>query len=290
MLAARITAPYQISIDDIDRPVVEDSTDAILMVTTSSISHWDVACYQNGVEGAIPGAELAGIVVEIGPNVKTVDIDDLAVRKVTPDITGAAVMGGHAEYVRVRNADSVLVRTTAAAEERTVLAGGAVSMGIAAAEKALAIEGADSLLAWGCDAGALAAMAWMKRKAPASLRRYAFDHIPGRSTLASTFGAERIDYKDAKQLRPSVVLLGSPPKGPTVEELQSIGISETTVISLTTEWPTIERVKRSTLAIQLREIDLTPVVSHVMPLDEAEETFARVANVIPGTQTVLLKP
>ena len=55
-------------------------------------------------------------------------------------------------------------------------------------------------------------------------------------------------------------------------------------------WPTLEEARRAEMAIRLRQIDLTPLVSTVVPLDEAIEGYRLAIEEPPGTRSVLLKP
>ena len=139
-----------VQIVDSQRAQVILPTDAVLMVTTTAVSRWDVATARAGVTDTTPGAEFAGIVVEVGEGVATVNLDDLVVaRCVVPTGQGGASVrfgsdaldGGHAEYVRVPHADETLVKTTAASEERSVFAGGSAALGIAAAEAVISSAG-----------------------------------------------------------------------------------------------------------------------------------------------------
>jgi threonine dehydrogenase-like Zn-dependent dehydrogenase len=310
MLAVQITGPSQLTLVETARPELRGDGDAILMVTTSAIGPWDVSAYERGAKGVAPGAQFVGIVVQTGSSVKSVGIDDLVVCRVAPrpgDGPNWPLCGGHAEYVWVPDADSRLIRTTAAAEERTVLAGGAVALGIAAAEEALTLTDNGPILAWGCDASALAALAWLNRKAAPRRTRFAYDHVTARSTVAKTYGAEMVSLHEIAELNPKVALFGFPPRGPAPRDLAAHLPDGATVISLdpaqdlhgaftaginviTCDWPMLEQVKRATLAVQLREINLTPLVSHVKPLDEAEDAYRQAAEAPPGSQTLLLKP
>ena len=56
------------------------------------------------------------------------------------------------------------------------------------------------------------------------------------------------------------------------------------------EWPTNADVKKIATAIQIRRLDLTPLVSHVFPLDEIQDAYESASEPRPGVQKVLLKP
>jgi threonine dehydrogenase-like Zn-dependent dehydrogenase len=55
------------------------------------------------------------------------------------------------------------------------------------------------------------------------------------------------------------------------------------------DWPSVDDAKRIVTELQIRRIDLTPVVSHVMPLDEVQDAYEAAAGPGPGVQKVLLK-
>jgi threonine dehydrogenase-like Zn-dependent dehydrogenase len=254
-------------------------------------------------------------VVEAGSDVKSVGLDDLVICRIasmagrSPALFGRDLPGGHAEYVRVPDADQMLVKTTPAAEERTVLAGGAAALGMAAADKALALPDAQLVMAWGCDAAALTALAWLKRRSGGTVRTVAFDLSATRSTAAKQHGAERLSAEDLAGIHPDVVLVGRPAQGPRPEELAPCLRAGATLIftdptaaraqevtlpagveAMMCEWPSLEQARRAALAIQLKQIDLTAAVSHVVPLDQAAEAYQQAAEAPRGTQTILLKP
>jgi alcohol dehydrogenase len=315
MLAMKLAGPGRAITVDLPRPSVSAPGDAVLMVTTAAIGPWDIAAYEEGVTGMTPGAQFAGIVVETGAGVKSVSLDDLVACRIAPTsghspaLFGRDLPGGHAEYVRVPDADRMLVKTTPAAEERTVLAGGAAALGIVAAEKVLALPDAQLVMAWGCDAAALTALAWLKRRSGGTVRTVAFDPSPTRSTAAKQHGAERLSADDLAGVHPDVVLVGQPARGPRLEELAQCLRAGATLIftdpaaagahgmtlpagveAMVCEWPSLEQTRRAALAIQLKQIDLTSAVSHVMPLDQAADAYRQALESPRGTQTILLKP
>ena len=302
------------------RPSVTEPTDVVLLVTTAAISPLDVIAFRDG-SPSVPGHEFAGVVVEAGPAVRNVDIDDLVVSRAcaaSGEVFGSspALSGGHAEYIRVPDADVTLIRITAAAEERTVLAGGSVALGIQAAEMVIssASDGA-TVLVWGCDTAGLVAVRWLRRRGEGRLNVVAADDLPARLALARQFGAAEFDANGGGAEKPGFVVAGALSEAPPVEGLRAVACPETflilaepyalggngdsgvgeEVLSAFREvsachWPALEEVRRTVLAIQLRQLDLTPLVSHVSPLDQASEAYARAANLPPGTQRVLLKP
>lgn len=320
MLAVSISPRSQgssnVSLDDVPRPQIEHPSDAIVMVTTAAIGQWEINRARRDEVGPTPGAQFAGVVIETGEEVSQVNVDDLVVATCAvagSRVEGAQVFGrchlagGHAEYVLVPYADRVLTRTTPAAEERSVFAGGSAALGIAAAETALEhAAGTGAILAYGCDATGLTALAWLRRnRKRLTGTSYAFDPHPARLAAAKAYGAEEISVPDVVDQEIAVLILAPAAAEEAVEQVLTALRPGTTVVVtdplhsaplpdrlriLRTGWPALQQARRAEMAIRLREIDLTPLVSTVVPLDEAEEAYRVAAEAPPGTRSVLLKP
>ncbi|MGY8880226.1 MAG: alcohol dehydrogenase catalytic domain-containing protein, partial [Dehalococcoidia bacterium] len=136
----------RVEIIEIPRPALREPTDAIVLVTTAAIGPWDIERFFSvGQESVVPGGEFAGLVVETGSEVTTVELDDLVsntVRHLSSNRTNqlfgsSSLPGGHAEYVRVPNADATLTKIAASGEERAVLAGGTAGLGVNVAVAAI---------------------------------------------------------------------------------------------------------------------------------------------------------
>ena len=327
--------PLRVELVELPRPVVRRPADAVLMVTTSVIGPWEIELAArgggpNGGGETTPGAQFAGIVVEVGEAVTAVDIDDLVVATCTasgpvgasgPGPGNATLFGtgqlhgGHAEYVLAPDADLVLVRTTPAAEERTVFAGGGAALGFAAADQALEIAGDGPVLVFGCDAAGLCALAWLKHRRGRLENVYAFDPHPARLAAAKTYGAQAVGEGDiGRTVYPDAVIAGSTRIGAAAETYRGVarmrlvltnpeidanhlltpdpeGVSgEPPAIVVAAAWPTLEQTRRAEMAIRLRQVDLTPLVSTVVPLDEAAEGYRVAIESPPGARAVLLKP
>jgi threonine dehydrogenase-like Zn-dependent dehydrogenase len=288
-----------VKIVDSPRAQVIHPNDAVLMVTTTAISQWDVATARTGVANTTPGTEFAGIVVEVGEGVSTVNLDDLVVARcvVSTGKDGALVRfgsealdGGHAEYVRVPHADETLVKTTGASEERSVFAGGSAALGIAAAEAVIKSAGEGPVLVMGCDAAGLSALAWLKHRRGKTNVVFAADSHVAKLAAAKAYGASPVDAEEIASCKPAAVIAAS---GANPHSFAS-GIP---IISIGPEssehplpWPTIEQVRRAEMAIRLRQIDLTPLVSTVLTLDQAAEAYLVAIDAPPGARSVLLKP
>jgi threonine dehydrogenase-like Zn-dependent dehydrogenase len=287
---------------EMPRPAIQSPTDVVLMVTTTAIGSWEIARARQQGGAVTPGAQFAGVVVDMGEAVKAIDIDDLVVATCTlqqpsHDLFGTGDLpGGHAEYVRVPDADQVLVKTTAGAEERTVFAGGAAAMGFAAADRALAHSSEGPVLVNGCDAAILSALAWLKHRRGKLENVFAFDHHPARLAAAKSFGAREYVSESTETSSIDVQIFGSDPNedlfdstGGLVATDPCAGKENRPAFEPPT-WPTLEQAHRAEMAIRLRQVDLTALVSTVVPLDEAAEGYRVALETPPGIRSVLLKP
>ncbi len=306
---------------EIPRPALQTSSDAIVLVTTAGIGPWDVERFLSvGAENVIPGGEFAGLVVETGEHVSNIELDDLVCNTVNHAVAGGgseifgtrALPGGHAEYVRVPNADSTLTKIAASGEERAVLAGGVAGLGVNTAASAL-IEAPDGKYAVvGCDPITMTSLIALKN-AGVGDRLIAVEDHTARRTLASGFAGGVFESTDAlPEHEASVVIVGSVREYPgfdTVAKLvkpggciifaEPYGLTRATEAGITfpegvmissAAWPTNEDAKKIVTAMQVRRLDLTPLVSHVIPLDEVQDAYEAAANASQGVQKVLIKP
>jgi threonine dehydrogenase-like Zn-dependent dehydrogenase len=269
------------------------------MVTTSVISRWDIASARTGVAETTPGAEFAGIVVEVGEAVASVNIDDLVVarcvvrngkERALVRFGSEALAGGHAEYVRVPKADETLVKTTAASEERSVFAGGSAALGIAAAEAAIRSAGEGPVLVMGCDAAGLSALAWLRHRRGKTNRVFAVDSHAAKLASAEAYGASPVDTDEITSCNPTAVITTSGAKPHSFASGIAIISTDPGSSDDALPWPPFDQVRRAEMAIRLRQIDLTPLVSTVLPLDQVAEAYRVAINAPPGARSVLLKP
>ena len=309
------------------RPALRGRTDAIVLVTTAAIGPWDVDGFLSArtsaaLTGVVPGGEFAGLVVETGEDVSMIEIDDLVastVQHVGPNGKTAlfgshALAGGHAEYVRVPDADTVLTRIAASGEERAVLAGGTAGLGAGAAAMAVAVAPLGTYTVAGCDPIGMTALIALKNSAAGSIGRiFAIEGNSARRTLAASYASIAFEnFDDSAQRQSDVVIVGAIRDCPGLEAVagsvkpggcivfaEPYGASRilgpgTTfpqgVTVTAADWPDVDDAKRIVTDLQIRRIDLTPVVSHVMPLDEVQDAYEAAAVPGPGVQKVLLKP
>ena len=321
MQAVSFPGPGRVEIIDIPRPSIHEPSDAIVLVTTAAIGPWDIERFESvGGEQVVPGGEFAGIVVEIGGDVRTVELDDLVCntahlvnKKGQSGIFGTtSVAGGHAEYVRVPNADSVLVKIPASAEERVVLAGGTTGLGINAAAIALQENSGANYAVVGCDPIGISALIGLSNAGHKDNLIAVDDHV-ARRTLAGKYAGEAYSGSDdlpkavsdivmvgainefnrpdivADLVKPGGTIVFAEPHGPSRIVTAGTNLPEGVTI-MAASWPSKDDVRKIVSAIQIRRLDLTPVVSHVIPLDEALDAYKAASGPEAGVQKVLLKP
>ena len=309
---------------ELPRPAPRDPGDAIVLVTTAAIGPWDVDSFLGAGSTAhktTPGGEFAGIVVETGGDVSLIELDDLVTNTVQhvgfgngPELFGSKTLpGGHAEYVRVPDADTTLTKIAASGEERAVLAGGTAALGTGAAAMALAASPVGTYTVVGCDPiGLTALIALNNGTAGVKDRISAIEGHSARRTLAASYAEEVFaSAGGAADHRSDVVIVGALRDGPGIEvAMKSVKVGGNIIfvepygasrfvesgtfvpegVTITsTDWPGVDDAKRIVTNLQIRRIDLTPVVSHVMPLDEIQDAYEAAAGPGPGVQKVLLK-
>ena len=195
MQSITFTGYRQTEIVEMPRPTLRDPSDAIVLVTTTAIGPWDIQAFLNtNLNGFTPGGEFAGIVVETGEAVSHVEIDDLVANTVqhvskngNTDLFGSNTLpGGHAEYVRVPDADRCLVKIAVSGEERAVLAGGTAGLGMGAASATLEYAQNGSYAIAGCDPIGMTALIALKA-AGAKNRTIAIEDHTERRKLAAGF-------------------------------------------------------------------------------------------------------
>lgn len=350
MRAVRFTEPNRAEIVERPRPHIIEPDDAIVMVTTAGLTAWDVARCEDPfgppqttstsprtpAEGAgrrsariesggdtIPGGEFAGNIVEMGPAVKNLHINDLVFAlSAWREADGALQMfgadgldGGHADYVRVPHADRLLVKTAAGAEERSLLAGGTFALGAAAAEIAKSRHSGGWLIVAGCDALAISTLAALHNTG-AFVQATALDFRPPRLTVARRYGATPVNVRGAgaaKLIQPADTVIAGEiadwPRAPwtavtvrpggTIIFTEPDGIEKWRALNLpvhhgvklvAADWPAQEQAAKLATLIHIRKLDLMPVVSHVIPLEEASEAYSQAVSRGPAVMKVLLKP
>ncbi len=349
MRAVQFTWPGEAVIVERPQPHVIEPDDAVVLVTTAALAPWDIARCQGtaarlsieptgappgnrpapkagqGVSSpdVVPGGEFAGNIVEIGPAITRLKLNDLVFALsgwTEPDgrarVFGTGGLdGGHADYVRVPRAEAVLIRTTAASEERSLLAGGTLALGAGAAEIAMRCGPSGHVIVVGCDPLGIAAVIALRGKSTAH-KVIALDHRPARLALARRYGAITVDVRQpdaVAAVTPSaVVVVGALAERPGTAWVAGAVCAGGTVIFaepdgvgcwltldvpmregvqlLSAAWPSHAQASGLAQSVHLGKLDLKPFVSHVVPLDDAAEAYKRVVAGGPAVQKVLLKP
>ncbi|MEE8046781.1 MAG: alcohol dehydrogenase catalytic domain-containing protein [Dehalococcoidia bacterium] len=311
----------RVEIIEIPRPSLRDPGDAIVLVTTAAIGPWDIERFLSVGEGAvIPGGEFAGIVVETGETVTTIELDDLVANTVQhttaegrSSLFGSTTLpGGHAEYVRVPDADKTLTKIADSGEERAVIAGGTIGLGVNAAALATSVSPQGTYAVVGCDPIGMTALIALGNTV-ATDRLLAVEDHPARRTLASKYSNAALSGTQSPTSHGfDVVIVGSTREYPGFEAVANLVKPDGRVIFAepygpdrvveagdeipagltvsTASWPTNVEAKKIVIALQIRRLDLTPLVSHVIPLDQAQDAYEAAAGPGPGVQKVLLKP
>jgi threonine dehydrogenase-like Zn-dependent dehydrogenase len=321
MQALSFPAYGRVEIIEIPRPTLRDPGDAIVLVTTTAIGPWDIDRFLSvGEDQVIPGGEFAGLVVETGEDISTIDLDDLVANTVHhantagyEDLFGSnGLPGGHAEYVRVPNADQTLTKIAVTGEERAVIAGGTAGLGVGAASMALNNVPDGTFAVVGCDPIGMTALISLKNAGLSEKILAVEDHL-ARRTLASNFAGEAIESSQvdaqhgfdavivgsirdnqgletvSRLVNPGGNVIFTEPYGQTrMVEAEFILPDGVTISSAS--WPTNLDAQKIVTAMQIRRLDLTPVVSHVIPFDEAQDAYEAAAGPGPGVHKVLLKP
>ncbi|MBW1600720.1 alcohol dehydrogenase catalytic domain-containing protein [Streptomyces sp. JJ66] len=217
-------APYDVRVIDAPVPSLVDPGDALVRVVRSAICGTDLHPYRGEIPGFTPGTvtghEFTGVVEETGPAVRGFRTGD---RVVASDViacgdcwycrrgwhyqcaevglfgydtvVGAtAVAGGHAEYVRIPFADTVLSHIPdGVTDEQALFVGDILATGYAAAERA-GVRPGDTVAVVGC--GPVGLMALKAAELMGAARVLAVDPSAGRRAMAESQGAVPLETGD----------------------------------------------------------------------------------------------
>lgn len=327
MLALSFNGVERVEVVERRTPRIKDDMDVIVRVTTTAIGPRDMARYagHDPAPGTIPGAEFCGLVDEIGEGVSAVDLGDLVTGIGVFDSDSGrkgfgwgGLDGGQALYVRVPFANDTLLKVpTAGIEERALLLGDTYGLGASAAAQAIQ-SGASDICVIGCDpygASALIALA-----AAGITGVIALDDEERRLGLARRLGATTFDtseegVEDAAReaaggsgfggvvvgagvdraqmelglrlLRPDGVMVLTEPDLPELS-IPELANERGIAIRAATP-PTRADVSKTMLALWGGALDLETLVSHVMPLIDAEQGYRQLHARERGANKILLK-
>ncbi|KAL1990900.1 hypothetical protein VTN49DRAFT_5903 [Thermomyces lanuginosus] len=223
MQAVVFKGPKQVAVETRPRPEIKEDTDAIVKVRYSALCGSDLHVYrghQPSTTGFIMGHEFAGEVVELGSKVQKFKKGDYVVSPFTAScgecfyctrgfssrcakclLYGSALLdGGQTEYVRVPMADSTLVHSPPAIDEKKlVLMADIFPTGYFAARNAFRHLDEQTIrestvLLLGCGPVGLCALTSALEYGPKHL--LAIDSVPSRLEIAKNIGAETWNFKE----------------------------------------------------------------------------------------------
>ncbi|OJJ67755.1 hypothetical protein ASPBRDRAFT_34115 [Aspergillus brasiliensis CBS 101740] len=191
--------PFQMTVQDLPLPVVQDPTDAVVRITMSALCGSDLHVY-HGVSGGVPpwtmGHEAVGYIEEIGSAVSAFDVGDYVI---IPDTANHGQVQMEPEpldfFGNGAGLSAVTANTTNVTVEQDYLT---VSDIFGTAWTALDFSGfepGDTVAVFGAGpVGLLAAYSAILRGAS---RVYSVDHVPQRLERVASIGAVPIDFAES---------------------------------------------------------------------------------------------
>jgi glutathione-independent formaldehyde dehydrogenase len=235
MKAVVYKEPYQVAVEEVENPRIEDPNDVIVKVTSSAICGSDLHMYEGRTAakpGIVFGHENMGIVEEVGPGIARIKQGDRVVMPfnvacgfcknclagftgfcltVHPGFAGGAYgyvamgpyRGGQAEYVRVPFADFNCLELPKGSEHELdfILLADIFPTGYHGCELAQVSPGETVAVYGGGPVGQMAALSAFIRGAS---RVFVVDRVPERLDKAKEIGAIPINFEDghpAEQIR-----------------------------------------------------------------------------------------
>ncbi|OMH34112.1 glutathione-independent formaldehyde dehydrogenase [Tersicoccus sp. Bi-70] len=228
MKAVVFKAPYELSVENVDDPRIEQPNDAVIRITTANICGSDLHPYEGRAEldaGMVLGHENMGIVEEVGPGVNHIEVGDrvsvpfnlacgsckncnngftsACLRANPSGMPGAGYgypnmgpyWGGQAELLRVPWADFNLLRLPKGTEHESdfTMLSDIFPTGYHGAEMAQVGPG-KTVVVFG--AGPVGLMAAHSSYLKGAARVWVVDKEPDRLALAEKIGAETINFAD----------------------------------------------------------------------------------------------
>lgn len=239
MKAVVYKGPFEVAVEDVDDPVIQDPTDVIVKITSTAICGSDLHMYEGRTDakpGITFGHENMGIVEEVGSGVTTVKVGDRVVMPFNvacgfcdncragnsafcltvnePGKAGGAYGyvgmgpygGGQAEYLRVPFADYNCVQLPQGEEHEKdfALLADIFPTGYHSTELA-GVKPGETVAVYG--AGPVGLMAAYSAQIKGASRVFVVDHVPNRLELVKELGAEPINFDDgdpAQQIRDAI--------------------------------------------------------------------------------------
>ncbi|KAL4925624.1 alcohol dehydrogenase family protein [Aspergillus undulatus] len=226
MRAVVFQSPYEVTVEDLPIPQIQQGTDIIVKARYTALCGSDLHVYR-GTEpagsGFIMGHEVTGEVVEVGDEVKSVKKGDVIVSAFTTSC-GACFYcnqgfssrcdknmllgcdhldGAQAEYVRIPHADGTVIKAPSGIEDKyLVLMGDIFPTGYFAAlnafKNATAAQIAEQMVVLiGCGPVGLCALINALEYKPKHI--LAVDSVPSRLELAQSLGAEPWNFQTDRE-------------------------------------------------------------------------------------------
>ncbi|MBM3958573.1 MAG: hypothetical protein FJ314_02210 [SAR202 cluster bacterium] len=327
MFALTLAAPGDVRTVEVDRPQVVEPGDAIVRVTTASISTLDLERYagRRTFPAVTPGGACAGIVEETGEAVTRRHLDDPVLVPPALSVGGGIALpgydlpGSHAGWIRVPDADLNLVPLP---NPREFEAGGVLIADCYASayEVARRLRGAGLRrpVVAGCGPTSLAFINAWNLQSGESVKPLAIDSIPGRVMLARRWGATGFVHRNDADLRarmegsleppPLAVVVGARSEGAEPGWVAMTGFEDLPVYTLDAPgfgWSaeprdsfrppqssplcTAQGIGEHLATLLKGQLDLLPLVSHTLPLTEAPTAYEWAARGTHGALRILLK-
>jgi alcohol dehydrogenase len=228
--------------------------------------------------------------------------------------------GGQAEYVRIPLANNTLIKKPDdLTEESLMFVTDILSTGYFAAEKGN-IEPGDTVAVFGCGPVGICALACAQLFGPSKI--FAVDMQSDRLKMAERYGAIPINASEVKAhqkireltggsgvnvaieaVGEPATLLGCLKSVKTRSNISSIGSFSKPVefpmqkISLTQKTITMgapsnmaEYIPRLIELIRCGKIDMTPLITHILPLRQGERAYELIDKRLDGVMKIILKP
>lgn len=278
-----------IRLDDVPDPTLQDSTDAIIRLTSSAICGTDLHMVRGTLPGMKPGTvighEGVGIVEQLGRNVRNLRQGDRVVVCSTiacgycsycragyfsqcdnanphgkdagtaffggPEMTGP-FNGLQAEYARIPYANVTLVKLPdEVSDDQVILISDIFPTGYFGADLA-EIEPGDTVAVFGC--GPVGQFAIASALLMGAGRVLAIDTVPTRLAKAQSQGAEIIDYNSEDPVRTLKELTGG--IGPD-RIIDAVGVDA----NMPSQGPAVQRAQQNSQTFQ-RELEAIAPIQH----------------------------
>ncbi|MBA31116.1 MAG: hypothetical protein CL748_01095 [Chloroflexi bacterium] len=299
-----------VNIIEAERPEINQAHEAIVMVTTTTISERDRFFQINSKSSSfVPGSEFAGYIVEIGSDVSKFDINDLVINNSKLEdnkdlfFGTTKLPGGHAEYVKVPYADKSLVKITPAIEERAVLLGGDYLSGFYTLENFKQnFSNFNSFIVYGFYNSTIAAIHSLKNQS--NIQIFAIEKNLKKNKIFKNLVIEIFYSKIPKSEVLIVGLIENQndlikiikknnfkkiiflEKESAELFLGKLDLKKNQVFM--SKWATTKEIKILIQKLLTKNIELTSLVSHVIPIQDSINAYDLYKN--KNTTSVLLKP